>query len=145
MYSKFLNSVPFDLLVKEIKSLILWYLSKMILINSDISIYQWLIKFQLGFDLLMHYTWVAVKSLLLNHKFSHSCWSNGQNGWLPLSEGLRLWVRICSGDEKFFKIIFEIKCLKNSQKWTQKSDKIINRLKRTELWNVLYKESCNFD
>ena len=120
-YIKFQNTVPFDLLVKEIKSLILWYLSKIIVINSDISIYQWLINFQLVFGFLMRYTWVIVKSLLLNHKFlSHSCWSSGQSGWLSLSKGLRLWVRICSGDETFSKIIFEIKCLKNSQKWTQK-------------------------
>jgi hypothetical protein len=74
--------------------------------------------FKLGVQLIMHYTSVAVKSLLLNHKIillSHSCWSSGQCGEcgsLPLSKGLRLCVQICSGDEPFSKIIFENKCLK---------------------------------
>ncbi len=137
-YSTFHNSVPFDLLVNEIWSLKFWYLSKIFLINSDIPIYEWLMNFQLAVSLLWHYTWVAIMSLSLNKIFlSLSRWSIGQSGSLIQVKGFSIWVRISEGDKTFLKFIFRKKCLKNSQKLTQKSDKIINRSKRTLLWNVL--------
>jgi hypothetical protein len=56
-------------------------------------------NFQLDVDLLMHYTWVSGKPLLLKIEFLfQSCWSNGQGGWLPQVKGSGfefelLWVQ----------------------------------------------------
>jgi hypothetical protein len=73
-------------------------------------------------------------SLSLNKIFlSLSRWSIGQSGSLIQVKGFSIWVRISEGDKTFLKFIFRKKCLKNSQKLTQKSDKIINRSKRTLL------------
>jgi hypothetical protein len=68
---KKLSTVQYVSLFRDI-----WSISKgdkianpLILINSDISIYEWLMNFQLGFDLLMHYTWVAVVFIIKSQVF----------------------------------------------------------------------------
>jgi hypothetical protein len=108
-YSSSQNSGPIDLLVKEISQQSFWYLSILFLINWEISIYEWLMNFQLGVDLFRHYTWVSVKYSSFNLNFlSLSCWSSGQSGWLTQWNDFRLEVRISERTKHFANFIFRI-------------------------------------
>jgi hypothetical protein len=62
-------------------------------------------NFQLDVDLLMHYTWVSKKPLLLVRFLSQSCWSNGQSGWLPQVKGSGFEFEVLWA-QKIFKNLF---------------------------------------
>jgi hypothetical protein len=81
-----------------------WYRPKIFLINSDISIYWWLINFELAllFSSVqfssLHFTWPLRTLYLSRNKVFYSYYSN-----TPSSKNLRVWIwGFCQTFEMFF-------------------------------------------